>query len=131
MADAEAALTAFLEDLATTVTVTPGNLKKLLDDGGRVLRVRRIGGGADRDDDNPTISIQSFAAPTKNNPRAAHDLDQEVWDRFLEILNGERTGWSAGVLFEDPSKTSGPVELPYPDPATRVVESIYRFTIRQ
>jgi hypothetical protein len=133
--DVEPGLLEFFEDLAYTVTVTPGDLKaRLADrdvDQGRVLRIRRIGGGADRDDDQPIISFQSMASETQAHPRAAHDLDNEVWERFLEVANGERAGWVAGFTIEDPTKTSGPVELPYPDPTTTVVESIYRFTTRQ
>jgi hypothetical protein len=130
MADVEVALLAFFDDLAYTVTVTPGDLGQRITDSGGVLRIRRIGGGADRDNDTPTISVQAFAAESYDNPRAAHDLDAQVWDRFLDILNGDNPGWVGGVVIEDPSKTSGPVELPYPDPAITVVESIYRLTVR-
>lgn len=131
MADIEVALLAFFDDLAYTVTVTPGDLAQRLAGGGKVLRIRRIGGGADRDSETPTVSVQSFAAESYDTaPRAAHDLDAQVWSRFLDVLNGDNPGWVAGVVIEDPSKTSGPVELPYPDPAITVVESIFSLTVR-
>lgn len=130
MADVEAALLDFYADLAYTVTVTPGDLATRLAAGGKVLRIRRIGGGGDRDNDYPTVSFQSFAAESYEQARAAHDLDQAVWDRLVDIATGLNPGWVDGVIIEDPSKTSGPVELPYPDPATTVVESIYSMRIR-
>lgn len=129
MADVEVALLAFFDDLAYTVTVTPGDLQPRIAGGGKVLRIRRIGGGADRDEDVPVISIQSFAGESYQAPRAAHDLDRLVWERFLGILDHGPVA-VGGVSLDEPAKTSGPVELPYPDPAVTVVESIYRLTVR-
>jgi hypothetical protein len=131
MADVEAALLEFLGDLAWTTTVTPGDLPTKIADFGGVLRIRRIGGGSDRDSDQPVVSVQAFAADTIDNPRATHDLAWAVENRFVEVLNGARAGYAAGVSFDDITKSSGPVELPYPYPAITVAESIYRLTIRR
>lgn len=132
MVDVEVGLMALLDDLGYTVTfVDWRDLQNQIDAHGGVLRIRRIGGGGDRDTDNPTVSIQSYANETQANPRAAHDLDGRVWQRFLDILNGAHDGWAAeGVLIENPDKTSGPVELPSTEPTITVVESLYRLDIR-
>lgn len=134
MTDIEAGLLDFFSDLATCVTVTPGNLKDLLSHAGalngKVLRIRRIGGPGDRDNDYPTISVQSYAIENQAHPRAALDLDQSVWQRLIGVLDGATSGWTGAYAVEDPSKTSGPIYLPYPDPDIAIVESIYRFTVR-
>lgn len=137
MADVEAALLALFSDLAWTDTIADfRTLPDMIAAHGGVLRIRRIGGGADRDNDQPQISVQAYASPTIDNPRATTDLQDAVWGRFLDILNGSRSGWcdlgnGAGVLIEDPSKTSGPVTLSSPVPTITVVESLYSLTIRQ
>lgn len=137
MADVEAALLALFSDMAWTDTIADfRTLPDMIAAHGGVLRIRRIGGGADRDNDQPQVSVQAYASPTIDNPRATTDLQDAVWGRFLDILNGSRSGWcdlgnGAGVLIEDPSKTSGPVTLPSPVPTITVVESLYRLTIRQ
>lgn len=133
MADVEVALLDFFADVAYTTTVADYRyLQEQITDHGGVLRIRRIGGGADRDADHPTVSIQCYANETQDNPRAAHDLDAAVWGRFLEVLNGSNSGWVGGVILEDPSRTSGPVELPGPEttPQITVVESLYQITLR-
>ncbi len=131
MADVESALLTFFDDMAFVTTVVDWRyLPENIANRGGVIRVGRIGGGADRDNDIPTLSFQCYASPSQANPRAAHDLEQQVWGRFLEVLNGDRPGWADGVVFEDPSKTSGPVRLPSTDPTITVVESIIRLTIR-
>ena len=132
MVDVEAALMTFFDDMAWTTTVANYTyLPGLISEHGGVLRIKRIGGGGDRDTDRPTVSVQAYGVDTQANPRATHDLAAAVWDRFLEVLNGSRSGWvSEGVLIENPDKTSGPVEIPGPQTSPQIViyESLFSLT---
>lgn len=127
--DVEPPLLDWLDDLATAVTSTPIDLADQVP----MLRVRRIAGGGDWNNDRPTVSVQAFATPTSGSPRAHFDLATQVEDRFMSIaVNGpELVGGASKVVIEDPVKESGPVELPYPNPAVRVTETIFRFTARR
>lgn len=126
MADVEAALLTFLDDLGYTVTTTPMDLEQRLP----VIRVRRIGGGGDRDNDRPIVSVQTFAKPTSASPRAHLDLAEQVEDRFIDLaLNGPQM--VDGVCLDEAAKDSGPVELPYPTAGIRTTETIYRLTTRR
>lgn len=109
---------------------TPSDLDDRLADGQLVLRVKRIGGGSDPDNDNPTISVQCFALASPDTPRAAWDLDSVVEEKFFEVTTygPQKVG---DILMESPDKTSGPVEMPWPNAAITVVESIYRFAARR
>lgn len=132
----ERALMAFLDDLAYTTTVADFRyLAANIAEHGGVLRIRRIGGDTDRDNDRPVISVQAYASDSDATPHATNDLQDDVWSRLLEIDTAVRSGWvdlgsGLTVLLESPEKVSGPVELPSPEPTITVVESIYRFTTR-
>lgn len=122
--DIESALMDFFSDLGYTVTSTPADLKERLP----VLRIARVGGSDDKSNDFPRVSIQTFAAANHLAPRAAQDLAETVRDR----LNNNLPAMSkpGGVLLDSSSTESGPSSFPWPDPAIRVTQSIYRLTIR-
>ena len=130
MADVEAALLEFFDDLAYTVTSTPLDLEQRLRNGERVLRVRRIGGAGDRDNDFPRVSLQHYAVASSAAPRAHFDFAEDTEDRLLDLAD---TGplFVAGACLDEAKKDSGPVELPYPNDSVRVTETIYRLTIRR
>lgn len=112
-----------LSSLAYTVTSTPLDLLERLP----VIRVQRIGGGEDRTNDNPRVSIQCFARATYVNPRAAFDLASAVHDQ----LHRDRLPVVvAGVRIDTAEKQSGPITIPWPTVEVSVVEMVYAFTIR-
>lgn len=123
-ADIETELMAYLDDLGYTVTSTPVDLKDRLP----VLRIQRVGGTDDKSSDFPRVSIQVFAAADPDQPRAAQDLAEVIRDR----LNNDLPAMSqpAGALLDSSSTESGPSSYPWPDPAVRVAQAIYRLTVR-
>jgi hypothetical protein len=127
MADVEAALLDWLGDLAYTVTSTPADLEQQLP----VIRIRRVGGGGDRDNDRPTISIQTFGKPTSGDPRPAHALAAQVEDKFLTVETYGPQPLGPDLCLDEATKESGPVELTYPNPAVRVTETIFRLVTRR
>ena len=131
MGDVEVTLMHFYDDLAYTVTSTPQDVEDRVP----VLRIRRIGGAGDRDNDYPRVSVQAFATPTQAHPRAHFDLAAEVEHKMLQLAEyGPQLVKGTGVVLEVPAgsfKDSGPVELPYPNPAVRVTETVYRLVVRR
>lgn len=119
--DMEVALMDYLQNLAYTVTSTPSDLKDRLP----VIRVARIGGGADRAHDQPRISLQCFALENTSAPRAAQDLAAAVWEQMYKL-----PVVSAGVRLDSASKESGPVTIPWPTAGIGVKELIYTVTVR-
>lgn len=119
--DVEVALMDYLTNLAYTVTSTPADLTDRLP----VIRVARIGGGEDRANDFPRLSVQCFAAETYEQPRAAQDLAAAVWEQMRKL-----PAVSAGVRLDAASKDSGPVTIPWPTAGVAVKELIYTITIR-
>lgn len=125
------ALDGFEDGLVQAYTSTPAELDELLFEQGKlVLRVKRIGGPGDADNEFPVVSVQSYAPASADAPRTAWKLDTAVADKFFSVATGgpELVG---STVIEDPGKDSGPVELPYPNAAITVVESLYRFTSRR
>lgn len=117
---------ALLDDLGYTVTTTPVDLEKRLP----VIRIRRVGGPGDRDNDYPRVSIQAHTRAGSATPRAHFDLAAAIEERLLQIADyGPKV--VGGVCIEDPRKDSGPVELTYPNPTVRVAETVWRLTTRR
>jgi len=137
--DVEAGLLIWLKDFGYCTTWTPPGLPQLLaeldqqGEQGTVLRIHRIGGPAD----TPTISVQNFNLRDSGNPRAgvlrALDIEAHmsaIGDNALPLdLPSE---WGGGkVRLDSAEMTSGPVELPWPDPAVSLVECIYTVSTRR
>lgn len=137
--DVEPALMVYLEDLGQGYTSTPPNLKELLTDPavGKVLRIKRIGGGSTRNTDDPRVSVQAFTLRDPGQPRSSHKLAGAVEARIAAIADNAGVievpaGYGGGkVRLDSGEKESGPVELPWPDPDVLVVESIYRISTRR
>lgn len=129
MADVELALMLLLDDFGYTTTTTPSNLDDVLP----VLRVRRVGGSADADNDRPRMSVQVFARTVADtSPRAHMMLASEV-DNFLfkEIPGASVPLGDERVVFDAIARDSGPVELVYPNTSVRVAELLYSLTTRR
>jgi hypothetical protein len=130
--DVEVVLMEYLSDLGYTVTSTPSDLADRLP----VLRIQRVGGGSDEDTDRPRVTIQAFVAASSVAPRAAQQLSGQVRDRLVNNNGGWVSGpllteqGVSGVLLDEVSHDSGPIEYPWPDPAIRVAQSIFTLTIR-
>jgi len=123
--DIETALMDYLEDLGYTVTSTPADLVSRLP----VIRIQRVGGSDDGENDYPRVSVQTFAAGSSEKPTAARDLAETIRDR----LNHELPAMSkpGGFLLDSSSTESGPSSYPWPDPSVRVAQAIYRLTTRR
>lgn len=130
MADVDLALTEFFADVAYTDTVTPDELEELIVEHGGVIRVRRVGGGGDADNDTPRVSVQHFAFLSDDQPRAHFDLAQATEALLFDVATygPQKVG---GLVIEAPVKESGPIELTYDNPAVKVTESIFRITTRR
>lgn len=124
--DVEAALLDYFSTLAHCVTSTPPDLAERLADDGKVLRIQRIGGGSDNNNDFPRVSVQTYTATDPDNPRSTLALAEDVRDMLLDLPK-----WVNGAMLDDSTCESGPVEWPWPDPAISVTQSIYRITVRR
>lgn len=138
-ADVEPALMVYLEDLGQGFTSTPPDLKERLlnPEIGKVLRIKRVGGGSTRNTDDPRVSVQAFTLRDPEKPRSSHKLAGAVEARIAAIAD------NAGVIEIPPEygggrvrldsgeKESGPVEFPWPDADVLVVESIFRISTRR
>jgi len=135
--DVEPALIVYLAGVGYGDTVTPEDLMDRIAAGGKVLRIRRIGGGATRKTDEPRVSIQVYMLRDADHPRAAHEVAFDIED-LVDALGSSApvievpAEYGGGrVIFDSGSKDSGPVELPWPDPAVQVVETLYRISTRR
>ena len=127
--DIELALCELLQPIADTVTqLMPATLANGNIDQSYFpkIRIQRIGGGGDEDDDFPRVLIRCFAVPSEADPRASQDLANSV-DDFMRSIHGAH---AAGTAIDSASKDSGPVSSPWDDPAIRVTELIYSVTMR-
>lgn len=140
-ADAEVGLMIHLSDLAPAVTAIPTDWKQKIVDKGALLRVRRIGGGLSGKGDEPRLSVYVFTLLDDEKPRSSHKLAGQVTSRVLALneapvitippeLGGEEDG-SSRVRFDGGTLESGPVQIPWADEETVLVECIYRVSTRR
>lgn len=114
---------AVLDGLGTVVGETGTDLQSLLANGGRVLRVRRIGGSDDRITDFARIDVRAYAVNLSDAEETAELARQR-------LISGP-SATPHGVL--DRAETEvGPQEVPSPDPEHyRIVSATYRTSIRR
>jgi len=112
-----------LDGLGTVVGETSIDLQELLAGGGRVLRVRRVGGNDDRITDFARIDVRAYAASLSDAEETAELARQRL------ISGPSATPY--GVL--DRAETEvGPQEIPSPDPDRyRIVSATYRTSLRR
>lgn len=122
MPDIEDALTEHLAGFGAVITEQFYGFTDTLP----VLVVTRIGGGNDKNNDYPTVAVESYTARDHENPRAGWLLASAV----VEHLND-----TVGVLVKDclidgVSTESGPMNRPYADAAIQVYRTVFQFTVR-
>lgn len=112
-----------LAGLGTVVGETGTDLLSQLQNGNKVIRVRRIGGADDRVTDVARIDVRVYAVSLSD----AEDTSESARQRL--ISGPSRT--DHGVL--DRAETEvGPQEIPSPDPERyRVVSATYRVSVRR
>lgn len=131
--DVEVALMVYLDDLGEGWTFTPADLNDRLHTR-PLLRIQRIGGGNTKQSDEPRVSIQAFTLRDPASPRSSHKLSATIEARLLSgpALVTIPTEYGGGTARLDTAETeSGPVEFPWPDPAIRVVQCVYRLSVRR
>ena len=142
-ADAEVGVLLLLEDVAAADTVIPANYRDFLaGEPGGFLRVKRVGGGTTAKSDEPLISVQALTMLDAAKPRSSHKLLAQVTSIVLALgdeapvitipadMGGAEDG-SDVVRFESGSVNSGPVQIPWGDEMTVLVECIYRISTRR
>jgi hypothetical protein len=120
--DIEDALTEHLSQFGTCITDQYVGFTDDLP----VLVITRIGGGNDKNNDYPTVAIDSYTSRDYQNPRAGWQLASDV----VEYLNDTVGVLVKGCLIDEVSTDSGPTNQPYPDPAIQVYRTVYQFTVR-
>lgn len=114
---------AVLDDLGEVVGETKVDLLSLLQDDGRVIRVRRVGGADDRVTDVARIDVRVYAVDLSD----AKDTAETARQRLIS------KPWATqhGVL--DRAETEvGPQEVPGPDPENyRIVNTTFRVSVRR
>lgn len=114
---------AVLDGLGAVVGETGIALQEQLANGGRVLRVRRIGGTDDGITDVARIDVRVYAV----NLSAAETTAETARQR---LVSGP-TATTYGVLDRADTEV-GPQEVPSPDPEHyRVVSTTYRVSVRR
>lgn len=124
-----------LDDLAYGVTTTPYGLRDILTGTGGVpardvLRIQRIGGGDDpeQDEDHPRVTIHALAMVANNDPPASWVLAESVRER-LNGINGHGA-IAAGVLIDSCRTESGPAEALWTDPTIGCYVATYQLVTR-
>lgn len=114
---------AVLDGLGTVVGETDTDLQTLLAGGGRVIRVRRIGGTDDRFTDSARIDVRVYAVDLSLADSTAELARQRLISGPVATLHG--------VL--DRAETEvAPQEIPSPDPeGYRIVSATYRTSVRR
>lgn len=144
--DSEVGVIVLLGDIAQADTVIPSNYREVLaeppDGAGGLLRVKRVGGGTSARSDNPLISVQALTFLEDDKPRSSHKLLARVTSRVLAlgdeapviVIPADMGGADDGtvvVRFESGDVNSGPVQIPWGDEKTVLVECIYRISVRR
>lgn len=112
-----------LAPVGTVVGETDLDLQQHLQGGGRVIRVRRIGGNDDRITDAARVDIDVYAIDLGVAETGAELARQR-------LISGPVTT-SQGVLDRADTEVA-PHETPSPDPASyRVVSATYRISVRR
>jgi len=126
--DIEVALCDYLGDLGYCVTSTPIDMEDHLP----VLRITRVGGEDDFYNgwDHPNVVIQVFVAKNHADARDGFDLCESIRDRMNEVNDGGLYLASANALIAESHTISGPVELPYINPAISVFQCGHRITTK-
>jgi hypothetical protein len=114
---------AVLDDLGDVVGETGIDLAARLQDSGRVIRVRRIGGSDDRITDVARVDVRVYAVDLSD----AEDTAETARQRLIS----QPWATAHGVL--DRAETEvGPQEVPGPDPENyRVVNITLRVSVRR
>ena len=114
---------AALDGLGTVVGETGTDLQTLLSGGGRVVRVRRIGGTDDRVTDFARVDVRVYAIDLSDAETTAEVARQR-------LISGP-VATAHGVLDRAVTEV-GPQEIPSPDPeGYRIVSATYRASIRR
>lgn len=126
--DIELALCDYLADFGYCVTSTPIDLENQLP----VIRITRVGGADDMENgwDYPNVVIQIYVARDYTDARDGHDLSEAIRDRMNDINGGGFFVVSQNTLMCECQTISGPVELPYINPAISVFQSGHRITTK-
>lgn len=114
---------AVLDDLGEVVGETGTNLLELLQDDGKVIRVRRIGGSDDRFTDTARVDLRVYAVDLSSAEQTAEACRQR-------LISGPHAT-AHGVLDRAVTEV-GPQEIPGPDPENyRVVNTTFRASVRR
>lgn len=114
---------ATVDDLGEVVGETGTDLQALLQNGQRVIRVRRIGGTDDKVTDIARIDVRSYAVDLS-------DAEETAGLARQRLISGPAV--TAHGILDHAFTEVGPQEVPGPDPDQyRIVNATYRVSVRR